>query len=51
MKILIADDHPLMRAGIRKSDLSPGTKLTIFADATAGSGQDALDVLVYGWKE
>jgi len=29
----------------------PGTKLTIFADATAGSGQDALDVLVYGWKE
>ncbi len=26
----------------------PGTKLTIFADAVAGSGTDAIDVLVYG---
>jgi len=26
----------------------PGTKLTIFADAVAGSGADAIDVLVYG---
>lgn len=29
----------------------PGTKLTIFADAAPGGGQDGLDVLVYGWKE
>ena len=28
----------------------PGTKLTIFADALAGTGQDAVDVLVYGSK-
>jgi len=27
---------------------TPGTKLTIFADAAGGSGNDALDVLVYG---
>lgn len=26
----------------------PGTKVTIFADAFAGSGKDAVDVLVYG---
>ena len=26
----------------------PGTKLTIFADAIAGSGNDAVDVLIYG---
>ena len=26
----------------------PGTKLTIFADALAGSGKDAVDVLIYG---
>jgi|SRR5436309_1008006 len=29
----------------------PGTKLTIFADAAPGAGNDALDVLVYGFKE
>ena len=29
----------------------PGTRLTIFADAAAGSGTDSADVLVYGWKE
>ena len=29
----------------------PGTKLTIFADAAPGVGNDALDVLVYGFKE
>ena len=29
----------------------PGTKLTIFADAAAGTGTDSVDVLVYGWKE
>jgi hypothetical protein len=28
----------------------PGTKLTIFADATGGTGSDAIDVLVYGSK-
>jgi type III secretion protein HrpB1 len=28
----------------------PGTKLTIFADAVAGAGTDAIDVLVYGSK-
>lgn len=28
----------------------PGNKLTIFADGIAGVGNDALDVLVYGWK-
>jgi len=26
----------------------PGTKLTIFADAIAGTGSDGIDVLVYG---
>jgi len=26
----------------------PGTKLTIFADALAGAGNDAIDVLIYG---
>jgi type III secretion protein HrpB1 len=26
----------------------PGTKLTVFADAVGGSGQDAIDVLIYG---
>lgn len=26
----------------------PGTTLTIFADALAGSGSDAVDVLIYG---
>ena len=26
----------------------PGTKLTIYADALAGSGSDAVDVLIYG---
>ena len=26
----------------------PGTKLTVFADATGGTGTDALDVLIYG---
>lgn len=26
----------------------PGAKLTIFADALAGTGSDAVDVLVYG---
>jgi len=29
----------------------PGTKLTLFADAAPGTGQDGLDVLVYGWKD
>ena len=30
----------------------PGTKLSIYADALGGAvGADALDVLVYGWKE
>src|SRR6266566_403236 len=29
----------------------PGTKLSVFADAAGGSGTDALDVLIYGWKE
>ena len=29
----------------------PCTKLTIFADAAPGSGNDSLDVLVYGFKE
>ena len=29
----------------------PGTKLTIFADAAGGSGNDALDVLIYGYKD
>lgn len=28
----------------------PGTKLTIFADAIAGTGKDAVDVLIYGAK-
>ena len=28
----------------------PGTVLTIFADALPGTGQDAVDVLVYGWS-
>ena len=28
----------------------PGTKLTLFADATGGSGTDALDLLIYGSK-
>ena len=27
---------------------TPGTKLTIFADALGGSGSDGVDVLVYG---
>ena len=26
----------------------PGTKLTIFADALAGTGSDGVDVLIYG---
>jgi type III secretion protein HrpB1 len=26
----------------------PGSKLTIFADAVGGTGNDALDVLIYG---
>jgi type III secretion protein HrpB1 len=26
----------------------PGTKITVFADAMAGTGTDALDVLIYG---
>ena len=29
----------------------PGTKLSVFVDAAGGSGTDALDVLIYGWKE
>ena len=29
----------------------PGTKLSVFADAAGGTGTDALDVLIYGWKE
>jgi hypothetical protein len=29
----------------------PCTKLTIFADAAPGAGNDGLDVLVYGFKE
>jgi hypothetical protein len=29
----------------------PGTKLTIFADAAGGKGTDALDVLVYGYRD
>jgi hypothetical protein len=29
----------------------PGTKLTVFMDALPGSGQDAVDVLIYGWSE
>lgn len=29
----------------------PGTKLTLFADALPGTGNDGIDVLVYGWKE
>ena len=29
----------------------PGTELSVFADAAGGSGTDALDVLIYGWKE
>ncbi len=29
----------------------PGTKLTLFADATGSGGTDSLDVLVYGWTE
>jgi hypothetical protein len=29
----------------------PGSHLTIFADAAPGAGNDALDVLVYGFKE
>jgi hypothetical protein len=29
----------------------PGTRLTIFADAAPGPGNDALDVLVYGFKD
>jgi hypothetical protein len=34
---------------VKKSSV-PGTKLTIFADATGGTGSDAIDVLVYGSK-
>jgi type III secretion protein HrpB1 len=30
---------------------APGTTLSVFADAAGGSGTDALDVLIYGWKE
>lgn len=29
----------------------PGTKLTVAADALGGTGTDALDVLIYGYKE
>lgn len=29
----------------------PGTRLTIFADASGGKGTDALDVLIYGYKD
>ena len=29
----------------------PGTKLTVAVDAAGGVGTDALDVLIYGWKE
>ena len=29
----------------------PGTNLSVFADALGGTGTDALDFLVYGWKE
>jgi hypothetical protein len=29
----------------------PGTKLTVFADAAGGSGTDALDVLIYGYRD
>jgi len=29
----------------------PGTKLTVFADAAPGAGNDGLDVLVYGFTE
>jgi hypothetical protein len=29
----------------------PGTSLSVFADALGGTGTDALDVLIYGWKE
>jgi type III secretion protein HrpB1 len=29
----------------------PGTTLTVFADAAPGSGNNGLDVLIYGFKE
>jgi len=29
----------------------PATKLTIFADAIGGKGNDALDALIYGYKD
>jgi hypothetical protein len=29
----------------------PGTTLTVFADAAPGTGNDGLDVLIYGFKE
>jgi len=29
----------------------PCTKLTVFADAIGGKGTDALDVLIYGYKD
>ncbi|HUI22575.1 MAG TPA: hypothetical protein VLZ74_16250 [Methylocella sp.] len=36
------------RGQITRVHDTPGTKLTIFADAAGGGGNDALDVLVYG---
>lgn len=29
----------------------PGTKLTIFADASGGTGSDGVDVLIYGYRD
>ena len=29
----------------------PGTTLTVFADAAPGTGNDGLDLLIYGFKE
>jgi type III secretion protein HrpB1 len=43
--------HLTPHAEVSRVYETPGTKLTIFADAAPGSGQDGLDVLVYGWKD
>jgi type III secretion protein HrpB1 len=43
--------HLTPHAEVTRTYEVPGTKLTIFADAAPGTGQDGLDVLVYGWKE
>jgi type III secretion protein HrpB1 len=29
----------------------PGTTLSVYADATGGTGSDGVDVLIYGWEE